>query len=499
MLKIIVKGTQLRIVAPQRKERDVLDNHIFKRYTTFAFKRNKFAKSEIAAVYAQVLPDGDILLHANVLEDIKIALTMYNVLYTVEVETLAVAQPASFSMRDHIVLRDYQEKAITFLATDSPTPTKLLGFPAGTGKTISFLAYAAHIGKRVALCAKPTYCSQWLKVIPSVTTLTIQDIVFVNSAKQIVGLQKKLIDGSFTYSIVLFSNKALQGYLKPKNTDRYLMPINDFMSRLGIQTLVIDEVHEDLHFNYLLATAISVPQLVGLSATLVTRDRKIESFQKIMFPIEDRYDLLLDNPYIEYIECTINYPFGVTPETSVRGSTAYSHIAYETWLLNNKVYLTQFLGSIYQIVHTAYLSRRNPGEKILIFAMRRTMCAAIYDALTAILKDSLSIALHIEDSEYNTLLESDIIISTPIKAGAAVDIPGLITVCSTYMTGSIQRLIQMLGRLRRIENRDTIYVQMLAGGIEKQLNYQMMNKDIIQERTRNYHTMSLPTYDNLKR
>lgn len=499
MLKIIVKGTQLRIVAPQHAARDAVENLIFRRYSTFAFRRNKHAAVEVDAVYAQTLPCGDILLHANVLEDVINVLAVSNVSVNVINESCTEAVSTSFSMRDHIKLRDYQETAIAFLSTASSTSTKLLGFPTGSGKTISYLAYAAQLGKRVALCAKPTYCSQWVNVIPSVTTLTQEDIIFINSSKQISKLQEQLLEDTVNYSVILFSNKTLQSYLKPKNSGRYLMPINDFMTKLGIHSLVIDEVHEDMHFNYLLMASISVPQVVGLSATLVTRDRKIEALQRIMFPIEDRYDILLRDPYIDYIECTINYPYGVEPKATVRGSTAYSHIAYETWLLDNKVYLTQFIGSIYQIVHTSYLSRRQPNEKMLIFAMRRTMCVAIYDALSAILKDSLTIALHIEDSEYDTLLTSDIIISTPIKAGAAVDIPGLITVCSTYMTASIQRLIQMLGRLRRIPNRDTIYVQLLAGNIEKHVNYQLMNKDIVQERTRSYHTMSLPTYDKIRR
>jgi hypothetical protein len=272
------------------------------------------------------------------------------------------------------------------------------------------------------------------------------------------------------------------------------MTAEDFMRRAGIGTLVIDEVHEDLHFNYLLCASITVPLVIGLSATLVTRDKKIDKFQKQLFPIDARYDMLMVDPYITYIECQYQFPYNVTPQVTQRGSTAYSHVAYEAWLMNHPKFLIQFLGQLCRLATTTYLNRRKPGEKLLFFAMQNDMCEAIFNALEAYVPSDIKIALHITDSPYSTLLEHDIIVSSPIKAGAAVDIPGLIAVISTYMTASIQRLIQMLGRLRKIDGRDTIYVQLVGADIAKHIGYQTMNKDIVEERVAEYHAMILPGF-----
>lgn len=495
MLQLRVSGTQLAIITPGNQERDLLNELIIKKYVTFAFRRNKYSSAnEIDAVYSVSTASGNIYFHSAALTDVENLFNTHGVMYTVVIEKLYTPIKASFTLAESIVVRDYQETAIDFLSDPSKGPAVLLGFPPGAGKTITFIAYAAKKQERFALVAKPGYCSQWLKVLPSTTDLTQKDIVFVNSGKVLIDLQKKIITGEFTATALLFSNKVVQSWLKPTATDKYLMSVEDFMRRAGIGTVVIDEVHEDLHFNYLLCASIAVPKVIGLSATLVTRDRKIERFQQQMFPLSDRHDLLMYAPYIKYIECQYTFPYGMNPIVSQRGSVAYSHVSYEGWLLNNNVMLVQFLGSICQLVTTVYLARRKPGEKILIFAMQNEMCESIHAALEAYCSEDIKIALHITDSPYATLLEHDIIVSSPIKAGAAVDIPGLIAVISTYMTASIQRLIQMLGRLRNIPDRDTIYIQLVGAAIDKHISYQTMNKDIVEVRVAEYHSMCLPTF-----
>lgn len=495
MLQLRVCGTQLAIITPGNQERDLLNELIIKRYVTFAFRRNKYSSgNEIDAVYSISTASGNIYFHSAALPDVENLFSTHGVQYTTVIEKPYTPTKATFTLSDSITVRDYQDTAIDFLADTSKGPAVLLGFPPGAGKTITFIAYAVKKQERFALVAKPGYCSQWLKVLPSTTSLTQRDIVFVNSGKVLIDLQKKIIKGEFTATALLFSNKVVQSWLKPTATDKYLMSVEDFMRRAGIGTVVIDEVHEDLHFNYLLCTSIAVPKVIGLSATLVTRDRKIERFQQQMFPLSDRHDLLMYDPYIKYIECQYTFPYGVNAVVTQRGSVAYSHVSYEGWLLNNNVMLIQFLGSICQLVTTVYLTRRKPGEKILLFAMQNEMCEAIFNALEAYCDSSIKIALHITDSPYATLLEHDIIVSSPIKAGAAVDIPGLIAVVSTYMTASIQRLIQMLGRLRKISDRDTIYIQLVGSTLDKHISYQTMNKDIVEARVAEYHTMYLPSF-----
>lgn len=491
MVLLNITGTQLKVTGAKQSDLDIIYEFINKKLTTYTMPKGKSRRRDIDAIYALSQTDH-ILMHANVAEDLAIALMTYGIPYKIVNHIPHTPKYVDYALQDHIKPRPYQVPAIDFLTSSLGGTSKLLGFSPGAGKTISFLCYLAKVKHMCCGVMKPGYAAQWAKVIPKVTNITADEILVITGSSDIVAAQQQLLDNTFTAKIVLISNKTMQKYLKSyRSSTKYLMSPAEFMEKLGVGTLLIDEVHEDLHFNYLLMSSVAVSKVIGLSGTFVSRDSKIMKIQGYMFKAEDIYDLLASNPYISYIEANYSYPYGANPVISERGMTSYSHVRYEKWILENKQYLLQFLATVIKIVDVAYVKRRLPGEKILIYAMRSDMVLAIQDALELAVPNDLKISTYMEGDPYDTLLNSDIIVSTPIKSGAAVDIPNLTTVLSTYITASIQRLIQMLGRLRPIDERETIYVQLVAASIQKQSNYQFMNRDIVDQRVAKYNVMQL--------
>ena len=492
-LKITKAGTQLHIENLTRAGYDAIYEFINKRLVTWQFARKVNGPREIDAVFAATHLDGSIMLHSNVWSELQLWLMQNQLVYKLEELPPYPIKKVVTKLISKIKLYNYQVKAIDFLNQDS-SPTKLIGFPPGYGKTIAFLNFLS-VRQELACCVmKLGYAEQWRKTIPKILNIRDDEIFFIRSSKSIkhlIGLAKT---NTFKYKIILFANASLHAYLKPAKTDEYEMSVGELFRRLGVGILLIDEVHENLHQNYLLCSAIKVPKVIGLSATFDSRDSKVKYFQRLLFPFDDRYDIMLSDPYIDYIETNIYLPFNVMPNASIRGNPAYSQIAFEEWWLKRPVYLKQLLLTLMNCANKGYLNHRKPGQKLMFYAMRLDMVDKIVGLLE--LADlNLKVITYREGDAYERLLDADIIVTTPIKAGAAVDIPGLITIISLYMTFSMQRVIQMMGRLRRIEATELFYFQLLCPELPKHAQYQQGNKfDIIDSRVKNYHVLHLPQY-----
>ena len=125
-----------------------------------------------------------------------------------------------------------------------------------------------------------------------------------------------------------------------------------------------------------------------------------------------------------------------------------------------------------------FIAKRHSNFRLLIFAGRVDMCVTIVDHLRKKYPD-LNIGKYTEEESYEVLNELDIIVSTPLSAGTAVDISKLQVCLNLVAIDSSQANLQMLGRLRELRGVDVnpLFIYIYCTDIEKHVAYHQKKRD----------------------
>jgi hypothetical protein len=99
----------------------------------------------------------------------------------------------------------------------------------------------------------------------------------------------------------------------------------------------------------------------------------------------------------------------------------------------------------------------------------------------------LKVCRYVEDDPYSNIGESDIIVSTILSLGTAIDIKGLITVINTVSIKSRQANIQVLGRLREKKGKQMQYWYLYSNSIVKHIEYHRYRLDILKPRIKDLY------------
>ena len=89
---------------------------------------------------------------------------------------------------------------------------------------------------------------------------------------------------------------------------------------------------------------------------------------------------------------------------------------------------------------------------------------------------------YVEDDPYEHVIESDIRVSTLGSSGTAIDIPGLRCVILTISVRSIQSNEQVMGRLRKLPDRDVKFYAWNAANVPKQVEYQKQRIELLRDK-----------------
>lgn len=345
---------------------------------------------------------------------------------------------------------------------------------------------------------RPGYMEQWLEVLLDskkegfiVTNLEEKDVFLLKSKNDFDKLDNMLFKGKLDFKVIIASNKVYDRYVKsyvdyeeslssdtPLKWKETITPLN-ICEELAIGTVVADEVHSDLRFWHTFATTLNVPLLLGLSGTMISRDPFILKMQNQLFPEKARYNTLKRNPYINYL--TANYALEFRGmKTENNGIRAYNQTAYEKSIAGNSFAFKTYCELIRKAVENAYLLQAAKDKtkvyRCLIYVGKVDVGKAIVKYLKKHVPD-IPISNYNAGDPYSTLIEYQIIVSTPGKASTAVDIKNLLVVVDTTSSNSIQSIIQRAGRLRFIKtDLPLTYVQFVNVCIEKHKKYHIQRQ-----------------------
>ena len=413
-----------------------------------------------------------------------------------------------YEVRSKWVLRDYQEPIYQFLTAD-PVKSKMVSLQTGKGKGAIALISLATIGMRIGICILPTYIEKWVGDIVNVHEAKTTDIMVVSGSKAMRAVIALARDKELTATYYIFSSRTMQDYITAYEEDpetctmMYGAAPFEFFQVLGIGSLLIDETHQHFHAIFKVILYSNVRFQLGLSATLISDDSVVSRVHKIIYTEKQTYTHHEIDKYIDV------YALGYyIPESMIRkvkttnfGSNNYAHAAFENSMLKNKPHLPFYVSLITANLEALYLDRYEQDDKCLIFVgtvKLATLLAEVYKKLLP----HLVVNRYCEDDKEENLYGSDLIISTVISSGTAVDIPNLRVVIQTVSISSAPQNIQNLGRLRKLDrDRDTRFAYLYAENIRKQVQYHHRREELFAPRSashRNFKAKTTPTLNLAK-
>jgi superfamily II DNA or RNA helicase len=376
-----------------------------------------------------------------------------------------------------------------FLREDEPHT--FLPLETGGGKTFSSMAAITQIKRRTMIVLKPTFIDKWVKDIQVLTDCDPMDIMVVKGGDNLRAIISLAIADQLSVKFIIISNKTLYNYVKEYNNTinfeetGYGCKPDELYETLGIGVKLIDEVHLDFYTSFILDLYVNVARSISLSATLISRDDFLNRMYKLAYPINKRFVVKATSPYIDItaVDYTVNSSYHL-PITEY-GSKNYSHHVYERAMCKSYRLRNDYFSMIADVLYEGYEKDYVLGEKAIIFVISVKVCSELAEYIQHRYPD-MRVSRYIAEDDYDEMLSSDIIISTPQNLGTGMDIPSLKTVINSVNIDSIQSNIQIVGRLRKRDNLPTRYYYLYNSKIDKHKRYHIRRKELLMSKAKSF-------------
>ena len=348
----------------------------------------------------------------------------------------------------------------------------LVDLYTGGGKTFLTLEALAVLSRRVLIVVKATYINKWIGDIKEYLHLEDEDILVLDGTDGVNQYMNNPTKHKFVLMSTTISSMWISDYevLPSMSMSKFDYPPMELMKRGDIGIMLNDETHQHFHAVFKAILAYDPKKVIALSATLLTKDKKLASIHKLLFPKDNWLSFANYTPYIK--ARIVNYDLGGhIDEKRFKNAFGYSQKSFELMILGNPRLKKYVFNMIYSDIKEHYLSRRLEGDKALVFFDRVMMCAAFTEFLLEKRIPECDIRKYTGEDPYENLHGPDIIVSNLQSSGTAEDIKGLISVFNFVARDSITDNVQAAGRLRDKNERDKIYTQYYSNRITAHRRY----------------------------
>ena len=366
----------------------------------------------------------------------------------------------------------HQVESVNYISDPNGPISRLVPLQMGKGKTVIALMGMVNRKKRFIICVLAKYVQKWIGDVITIMDLEREDIFVIESGKDL----NKAIMGAVDHPVIIIGNRLLRNmhksYEQTSGREGYkyhCMP-DELMEKLGVDSMLIDEIHQEFHSMFSMSLHHHLNLIVGLSGTFKSNDESRLRMFSLMFPHSDRLEEQEHDKYVSLHPIQYNV---IAPEKMRFMNNAlnsYSHITYEQSLMRHRKSLEDYLDMIGYYVDISYIKRRTAGQKLMVYASSIKMVTYITNYLSNRFPD-LDIRRYVEQDPYENCIVSDIRVSTILSSGTAIDIPDLITVLMTTSILSLTSNLQAFGRLRKIKGVSTRFYYLWCSDISKQRAY----------------------------
>jgi len=365
--------------------------------------------------------------------------------------------------------RDYQERYISALTAEDGYTARLIDLNTGYGKGVISINAVVKMNMKTIILVLPKYVEKWVAEIQEYTDVERDEIYVVRGGDSLATLMEFEKDDHDTHKFIIMSIRTIMLYIKQYEAglSKHDVKPLDLIEYLRVGVLVNDEAHQEYHAVFKALLYFNVFRVIGLSATLDSNQRDMKKMYYILYPPTSRISNLVEViPYTNVY--AVRYYIEDIRYIMYKRAQGYNHILFEQSILKNSVMLNGYLKLIQSLFQEHYIDRRLPGETCLIYSSSVRMATVISNYIAEFYSE-VDVRRYVEDDTYSDLMEGEVVSTTPNSASTAIDKKKLITVIQTVSMSSLQANIQTMGRLRKIEGRDTRYVYIYSTDIPNQL------------------------------
>ena len=400
-----------------------------------------------------------------------------------------------YTVREGWVLREDQEGISDFITID-PTGTKLVSLQTGKGKTFVALHSLAKVNMRIGVVILPGFIDKWTKDIVTIHEAQAMDVMVIQGSKSIKSIIQMAKEGTLSAKYFIFSSRTMQEYISDyeENTEDHLEvygihPVQLF-PLLKIGSLLIDETHMQFHAIFKIILHCNVKLQVGLSATLISDDSVVSRVHRIVYPEKTVYDPGELDRYTDVYALGYSVPADLLRQvkTTNYGSKSYSHTAFEQSVMRSPPLKRFYYSLIDNAMKDYYTSQYEAKDKCLIFVATIKMATELTQRYEQLYPEKV-VRRYCEDDPFENVNEGEIIVSTVLSAGTAIDISNLRVVVQTVSISSSVSNIQTLGRLRKLKDgKDTRFCYLFADNLPKQKQYHYRRIELFRTRVASHRT-----------
>lgn len=360
-----------------------------------------------------------------------------------------------------------------------------------THNTFTALKAVELIGYRTLIVVPGMYADKWYSDVIETFDTDKKNVLYLRGAKSLSAAFKLAAADELPQEFLITTSTSIQIYLRNYEMDKQISlerdpPPEKLYEELGVGVRIVDELHKNIHLNIKMDLYTNVYKTIGLSATLTASNPFINKMTDMAYPLRDRYQGLA---YVRYIDVyALEYRVAQADKVRCKGSKGeYSHVVYEQWLMRNPKLLDNYTNMILDYVEQEFVSIRKPEHTSIVFAATIDYCTHLTACAKARWPD-LDIARYIGEDDYSRLIAAELVFSTVLSAGTAVDKYGLTDVFMSTSIDSIQSNEQAMGRLRELRQWPDMtprFHYFFAGNIEKQVMYHERKKVLFEHKAKN--------------
>lgn len=405
------------------------------------------------------------------------------------------AAPINLVMQPHLSDREHQVPAIAYGVQPEPV-SKMIVMQMGKGKTYTAMRIGSELKERICVMLRPKYIDQWIRDFKQNCVIDPKRICVVQGGRALKDLLVMAENGYVPYDVIIVSSDTFRGYIDAYEQyellleeEGYCVPPHQFFAHIKAGLRLIDEGHENFHFNFKLDLYTNVHSSVTLSATPFSDNEFINNMMKVAYPKADRYDTGEFDKYVTAY--SLHYSVRKPSEIRTQGGQGYSHHELEKSLMKHPNKVDAYFKMVQDSMKYTYDLDYRPGDKCLIYFASIEMCTLFTQYIQEVYPH-LDVRRFVEDDPYENLLQADISVSTLQSAGTGKDIPGLTTVILTVNVNSSPSNLQGFGRLRDLNVKDPslgrkmFFVYFVGDDFEKHIEYHMNKKELLRTRALHY-------------
>jgi len=383
----------------------------------------------------------------------------------------------------------FLEASTSYFGYSSGKTQKLLSLETGGGKTFVTISFMSKFKKATMIIVdSDKLIRQWKDdELLRLTDLTKEDIYVISGSDSI----RTIIKTPKKHKVYIASHRTLSNYAK---NDPYLL--GELFKKLGIGLKVFDEAHVEWKNIFTIDAFTNTELTIYLTAT-PGRSNPLENvvyqnmFEGIVqYGIEHKYKEEENFHKVVYIE----YNTKPSLEDLVRLSQGNKH-GFDTnswcnYILDNNY--DYFIEVLEKIISMTTKNREFPKIAIVLHTLK--MIEKVKESMEELypnfsIGNFSTLIKNVEERDKE--LQKQIILTTDKSFDKAINVMNLEVLINTVPLSSKVKIEQMLGRLRYVKGKPTIFFDLTDMGFTACVNQRKYRKQILDLKAKSIYEMKL--------